>query len=92
MKDAKIIVRPIDPNTFEVTVEGSTTTTHHVTVSTAYYEKLSDQKVTPERLVELSFQFLLERESNTSILSRFELSIIGSYFPEYEAIIKQMLG
>lgn len=91
MKDAQIIVHTINQNEFEVIVESSTTTTHHVTVSTADYEKLSDQKVVPERLVELSFRFLLERESNASILSRFELPIIGRYFPEYEETIKRML-
>jgi hypothetical protein len=42
-------------------------------------------------LVETSFKFLLERESNTSILSRFDLPIIERYFPEYEETIKDML-
>jgi hypothetical protein len=42
-------------------------------------------------LVERSFRFLLERESNTSILRSFELSVIGQYFPEYEKTIRGML-
>jgi hypothetical protein len=47
--------------------------------------------VTPELLVEKPFEFLLDRESNTSILSRFDLPIIERYFPEYEETIKTML-
>jgi hypothetical protein len=39
----------------------------------------------------LQFQFLLERESNTSILRSFDLPVIGQYFPEYERVIQGML-
>ena len=87
-----ITVKPIDKTTFRVTVEGRTTTTHRVTVSAAYYEKLTGKRVAPEVLVEKSFEFLLERESNTSILRSFELPIIGRYFPEYEKTIGSLLG
>lgn len=86
-----ITVNPIDSNTFEVIVEENTTTTHKVTVTPSYYEKLTNKRVTPEVLVEQSFRFLLERESNTSILRSFELSVIGRYFPEYEKTIRGML-
>jgi hypothetical protein len=86
-----ITVNPIDSTTFEVVVEGSTTTTHKVTVKPAYYEKLTGRRVTPEVLVEKSFKFLLERESNTSILRSFDLPVIGRYFPEYEKVIEGML-
>ena len=87
-----ITVQPIDENTFRVTVEGRTTTTHTVTVSSSYYEKLTGKRVAPEVLVEKSFEFLLERESNTSILSSFELPVISRYFPEYEKTIGNMLA
>jgi hypothetical protein len=86
-----IRVQPIDESTFRVTVEGRTTTTHMVTVSSAYCEKLTGKRVAPEVLVEKSFAFLLERESNTSILSSFDLPVIGRYFPEYEKTISTML-
>jgi hypothetical protein len=36
--------------------------------------------------------FLLERESPESILSRFELSVIGHYFPEYPGTIRRRLA
>ena len=45
-------------------------------------------KVTKEELLKFSFNFLLERESNTSILSSFELRLISKYFPEYENSVK----
>ena len=86
-----ITVNPIDSTTFEVIVAGATTTTHKVTVKPSYYEKLTNKQVTPEVLVEKSFRFLLERESNTSILRSFKLPVIQRYFPEYEDTIKTML-
>ena len=39
-----------------------------------------------------SFEFLLEREAKESILSRFDLPLIGRYFPEYEKEIRKRLG
>ena len=87
-----ITVNPIDSTTFEVIVESATTTTHKVTVKASYYEKLTGKRVTPEVLLEKSFRFLLDRESNTSILRSFDLPIIGRYFPEYEKEIRKMLG
>jgi hypothetical protein len=87
-----ITVNPIDDTTYEVVVEAGTTTTHKVKVTTAYYEKLSGKRVPPEVLIEKSFEFLLEREGNTSILRSFELPVIGRYFPEYETVIKEKLG
>ena len=86
-----ITVRKINGTTFEVTVEGRTRTTHRVTVETGYYDKLTGGKVKPELLVEKSFEFLLEREPNTSILRNFDLPLIGHYFPEYERTMQGML-
>ena len=83
----KIEVAQKDPETFEVTVEASAITTHTVKLSADYYQKLTGGKVSPEMLIEKSFEFLLERESNTMILSSFDLPLIGRYFPEYEKII-----
>ena len=76
---------------FEVTVEERTTTIHHVTVSPDYYQKLTGGKVPVERLVERSFDFLLEREPNSAILRTFDLPLIQGYYPEYERTIREML-
>jgi hypothetical protein len=86
-----IKVKEIDETTFEVTVEGPRTTTHRVTLRPAYHGKLTGGRVTPAVLIEKSFEFLLERESNTSILSAFDLPVIGNYFPEYENEIRRRL-
>jgi hypothetical protein len=91
MEITMITVKAIDSTTFEVTVKSGTTTTHKVTVKPSYYEKLTDKHVTPAVLVEKSFEFLLDRESNTSILRSFDLPVIGQYFPEYERVVKGML-
>jgi hypothetical protein len=88
---SRIRVRLESQNTYAVTVEGPTTTTHTVTLSPAYHRKLTGGRVSPETLVKRSFEFLLEREGNTSILSRFDLPVIGRYFPEYERVIAERL-
>jgi hypothetical protein len=76
-----------DEETFEVTVRQTTTTTHTVKLTKDYYDKLTGGAVPPETLMEKSFEFLLERESNTMILTHFNLPVIGQYFPEYETTI-----
>jgi len=86
-----ITVNKIDNRTFEVTVADRTTTTHRVTIKPSYYDKLTDGHISAEKLVEKSFEFLLQRESNTSILRTFDLPVIGRYFPEYETTIRSMI-
>ncbi len=86
-----ITVRALDQSTFNVTVEGRTTTKHKVTVSPAYHKKLTGIGVSTDTLVKKSFEFLLEREPNTSILRSFDLSVISTYFPEYEKTIRKTL-
>ena len=86
-----ITVQKINDTTFKVTVKSGTVTNHTVTVDPSYYEKLTGGGVSAEELVKKSFEFLLERESNTSILSTFDLPVIGRYFPEYETTIRKML-
>jgi hypothetical protein len=87
-----ISVQQLNDKTFKVTVTGTTTTTHRVTVEPDYCKKLTGGRVRAEMLVEKSLEFLLAREPNTSILRSFELPVIGRYFPEYETVIKTMLG
>jgi hypothetical protein len=63
-------------------------TEHEVTVSAADLARLAPDAIDPDDLVRRSFAFLLAREPNTSILRRFDLSVIGTYFPEYEREIR----
>ncbi len=81
---AQIEVTKQGPETFVVRVTANTTTVHTVTLKNDYYQKLTGGKVPHEKLIEKSFEFLLERESNTSILSRFDLQVIARYFSEFE--------
>ena len=68
--------------------EGDSQTEHLVTLDNAYYQNLTNGKITKEELIKRSFEFLLKRESKESILSRFDVRIINNYFPEYEEKIK----
>ena len=70
-------------DTFEVVVTTQSTTTHSVTVSDAIHTQLTNGKISKETLLEKSFEFLLEREPNTSILSKFKIEVISQYFPDY---------
>ena len=75
----------------EVEVKAASNSAHQVSVSDQYYKKLTNQPVSKEVLIKKSFEFLLERESNTMILSQFDLPVIQSYFSEYEENIKQRI-
>jgi hypothetical protein len=89
----KIEVEKIDATHFQVRVnEGGTASTHHVTLDPKYRAKLAVGGVQPEELIRKSFEFLLEREPKESILNRFDLTVIGRYFPEYEREIKKRCG
>jgi len=86
-----ITVKLIKGSGFEVTVKSKSTTQHKVYISDSFYKSLTDGKVSYENLIKASFEFLLERESNNSILSQFDLKVISSYFPEYEKEMKRRL-
>jgi hypothetical protein len=69
---------------FHVEVDdGAITTTHTVAVPPDLPESLGWAEGRDSELVRDSFVFLLEREPATSILRRFSLDVIGTYFPEY---------
>lgn len=87
-----IKVTAIDDSTFEVTVESQQETRHRVTIDEVDYQRLTGGKVSKEKLLEASFEFLLEREPNTSILPTFDLMLISQYFPEFDSEIQQRLG
>lgn len=71
---------------FEVNLDAQD---HIVSVSHDYYFKLTAGEISPQHLIELSFDFLLSREPSTSILPEFDLNVIPTYFPEYETQILQ---
>jgi hypothetical protein len=65
--------------------------TYAVTVSSAELARFAPGATDPQRLVTASFEFLLERESKESILSRFAVSVIERYFPDYPREIERRL-
>jgi hypothetical protein len=90
---ATIQVENTGEGTFRVIVqEGSSQTSHVVSLEDDYCRKLTGGKMGAEELVRKSFEFLLEREAKESILRKFDLPVIGHYFPEYEREIKKRLS
>ena len=78
---------------YRVTVhDGSVSTAHSVTVPPELLDAVGWDSDHAEMLVRTSFEFLLEREPATSILSSFSLDVIGRYFPEYRAEMKARAG
>jgi len=81
-----------EPWTFQVTVsEGSSQTTHRVTLTSGDYERLAGEACSRDELVRKSFEFLLEREPKESILGEFDITVIARYFPEYEREIAERI-
>ncbi len=79
--------------TCHVTVtEGTTSTSHEVTVTAPDLARLAPDDVAPDDLVRRSFAFLLVREPKESILRHFDLPVIGTYFPGWEREIIRRRG
>ena len=85
-------IKKVTEDVFEVTISGSVATQHEVTLTDIAYHHLTHERVTKEELLDFSFKFLLAREPNTSILSKFEITVISQYFPEYETELLQILS
>ena len=86
-----IFIKKLSDNKFEITVNNKFITKHTVLLTDEYHDILTEKKISKKKLLEYSFRFLLDRESNTSILSSFELNIISKFFSEYENEIKKFL-
>jgi hypothetical protein len=71
--------------------QGGDHTTHTVTVSGTDLDRWAGGRgrADAEDLVARSFEFLLQREPPGSILRRFQLSVIQTYFPEYDRLFKR---
>ena len=68
--------------------EDGSETTHEVTVRARDLAKLGRPSESPESFVRRSFEFLLAREPKEAILSSFDVTVIGRYFPEFERAIR----
>ena len=74
---------------FQVTFADSMTTTHEVTVNDQSLTDLTENKMTKTQLLKFSFNFLLDREPNTSILSSFDIDVISKYFSDYKDEVRR---
>ena len=88
----RISVKTQGGSRYQVTVDDDgSTSTHEVTATAADVERYAPGAA-PERLIEASFEFLLEREPKESILSRFALPVIERYFPDYPQQIRSRMN
>ncbi len=71
----------------ELTDPDGSSTTHRVAVASIDLARLDPGAADPVDLVRRSLEFLLAREPKESILTSFELMVIGRYFPDYERTI-----
>ena len=85
MSSIKII--ELEKGQFSVEVIDKKTTFHKVIISDKIHQNLTGGKVSKTQMLEKSFEFLLKREPNTSILTNFEIQLISNYFSDYENYI-----
>ena len=78
-----LLIDKLSKDTFEITIKANQITKHVVLVTDEIHFTLTKNKILKEELLKFSFNFLLEREPNTSILSKFNIIVISKYFPEY---------
>ena len=84
-----ISIKKRTDDVFVVTIADNITTTHTVTVTDQSLTDLTDNNVTKTQLLEFSFNFLLDREPNTSILSAFDINVISKYFSDYRDEVRR---
>jgi len=86
-------VVPMAPGEFGVEVtEGKEITGHKVRLPAGFLDDLLLGDVDQELIVRETFDFLLERESATSILSEFSLVDVSRYFPEFPEELQRRLS
>ena len=86
-----ISVEAIDNNSFKVSVIKDSKTEHIVLLNDRFHQDVTNNKLKKTVLITHSFEFLLKRESNQSILKKFNLEVISQYFPEYIDEIKKII-
>ena len=67
---------------FTVKVTNEVSTNHSVTVTDQSLADLTNNNMTKTQLLQFSFDFFLKRETNTSILSSFDINAISKYFSD----------
>jgi hypothetical protein len=89
---ATIHIEPAGNSKYRVSIDNRGKTTRFtVTATPEDVARYAPAGTTAERLIHASFEFLLERESPSSILSSFALPVIEQYFPEYPGVIRERI-
>ena len=88
----EILIKKNDNNTFAVSIKSLINSKHIITLNDDIYLEMTKGAKSKEELIFFSFKFLLEREKNTLILSKFNLETIQNYFPEYKNEIRNWLN
>ena len=71
--------------TFTVEVDdGGRRYDYTVTLSWSDYDHWSHGRIAPEKVIRAAFEFLLEREPASQILSEFDCAVIRRYFPDID--------
>jgi hypothetical protein len=68
--------------------EGAGQTEHRVRLAEPDYQRLTAGKISPDVLLQWTFEFLLAREPKESILRQFDLAVVSRYFPDFESVIR----
>ena len=79
----ELLITELSKDKFEIAVKANQITKHVVYVTDEMLFNLTKNKISKKELLNFSFNFLLKRETNTSILSSFDIAEISKYFPEY---------
>ena len=79
----ELLITELSKDKFEIIVKADQLTEHVVSVTDQMLLNLTNNKISKKELLNFSFNFLLEREPNTSFLSKFDIIVISKYFPEY---------
>jgi hypothetical protein len=81
-----------EPLEFQVVLlEGKSQAQYVVTMARRTWEDLTPGS-TAEACIEAAFRFLLDRESQESILKRFDVAVIPRYFPDFERALPRYLS
>jgi hypothetical protein len=80
---SQLTITELEPGTFGVQVEeGHETTSHQIRLDDDFLDDAGLDTFEREALVRETFEFLLEREPATAIMSEFGLDDVQRFFPD----------
>ncbi|MGH8986715.1 MAG: hypothetical protein ACRDY6_23025 [Acidimicrobiia bacterium] len=90
---SEITITELEPGTFDVQVEeGHETTSHRVRLEADFLDEAGLDAVEREVVVRETFEFLLEREPASAIMSEFGLDDVQRFFPDYVEELTRRVG